>query len=69
VYFQQDNAAAHTADKSMSTVPEAFENRIISKDWPPKFPDFRYSVYYLWRNLKGEHTIMTLALPKLSRMK
>jgi hypothetical protein len=47
-YFQQDNSAALTAHKSMLTVFEAFENVIISKDWPPMPPESRYSEYYLW---------------------
>jgi hypothetical protein len=52
VFFQQDNTAAHTADKSVSTALEVYENRIRSKDWPPRYPHFRYD-YDIWRYLKG----------------
>jgi hypothetical protein len=54
-YFHQDNLVAHAANKSMATICEVFENRIISKGLcPPRTRDPSYCDHYLWGNLKGK---------------
>ena len=48
-YFQQDGAAAHTANISLHFLNEIFPNRIISKGiWPPRSPDLSVLDFYLW---------------------
>jgi hypothetical protein len=44
VWFQQDGAAAHTAQNSMAVVRGMFPQHVISRfgdvEWPPRSPDF-----------------------------
>jgi hypothetical protein len=55
VYFQQDNATAHTANAAMAAIREGFEDRIISRGlWPPRSPNPSFCYFYLWGNLKGK---------------
>jgi hypothetical protein len=48
-YFQQDNAAVHTARNSMSALQEVFNDSIISTGlWPPRSPNLNVCDFYLW---------------------
>jgi hypothetical protein len=54
-YFQQDNAAAHTANATMVAIREVLEDRIICRGlWPSQSPDLSFCHFYLWGNLKGK---------------
>ena len=53
-YFQQDNATAHTANRSLALLEEVFAERIISKGvWPARSPDLTPPDFYLWGAAKG----------------
>lgn len=51
-YFMQDNATAHTANRSMEVIREVFEDRVVN--YPPRSPDLNPCDYYLWGMLKGK---------------
>jgi hypothetical protein len=54
-YFQQDNVTAHTANATIVTIRETFEDRIISRGlWPPRSPDLSFCDFYLCGNLRGK---------------
>ncbi|KAJ4436345.1 hypothetical protein ANN_18976 [Periplaneta americana] len=46
----QDNATAHTANRSMEELRSVFDDRIF--DWPPRSPDLNPCDFYLWEMLK-----------------
>jgi hypothetical protein len=54
-WFQQDNAPAHTSNKTLSELKNYFADRTITKGlWPPRSPDLSPPDYFLWGFLKGK---------------
>lgn len=52
-WFQQDNATAHTANRTMNQLRMYFGDRVISKGlWPPRSPDLSPPDFFLWGYLK-----------------
>jgi hypothetical protein len=49
----QDNAAAHTADRSMLALREVFGDQVIDQ-WSPRSPDLNPCDFYLWSMLKDK---------------
>jgi len=67
LWFQQDGAMAHTAQKSMAVLREMFPDRLISLRgdilWPAHSPDLTPCDYFLWGYLKAKvfkHRLRTL---------
>jgi len=70
VWFQQDDATAHTAQYSMAVARGMFPQRVISRfgdvDWPPRSPNLSACDFFLWGYLKEKvyahrpHTIQEL---------
>jgi hypothetical protein len=53
LWFQQDNATAHTSKLSMNHLTAYFGERVISKGlWPPRSPDLSPPDFFLWGFLK-----------------
>jgi hypothetical protein len=49
IWFQQDNATAHTARNTMAFLEDVFPGRIISQGlWPPRSPDLNPPNFFLW---------------------
>ena len=57
MWFQQDEATAHTARASMTAVRAAFPNHVISHvgdlPWPPRSTDLSMCDFGLWGILKS----------------
>ncbi len=54
VWFQQDGATAHTAEKTMDILAKFFEYTIISKGrWLAKSPDHTPPGFFLWAYFKN----------------
>ena len=57
VWFQQDEATAHTGRALMSVLREMFPKHVISRGgnvpWPARSPDLYACYYILWGYLKG----------------
>ncbi len=48
LWFQQDNATAHTSQATMNLLKEFFNEQLISRDlWPPRSPDMSPLDYFL----------------------
>ena len=70
MWFQQDEATAHTARESMRVVREMFPQYVLSRygdiAWPPRSPDLSACDFFLWGYLKEKmfvhrpHTIQEL---------
>jgi hypothetical protein len=71
VYFQQDEATAHTAWLSMGTLRQFFQHRIIScfgdVPWPARSPDLMACDFFLWGYLK--HKVFETCLLDLDTLK
>ena len=56
--FQQDGAAAHTADRVLEWLHATFGDRVISRRcelvWPARSPDLTAPDFFLWGTLKGK---------------
>ncbi|XP_033745047.1 uncharacterized protein LOC117330676 [Pecten maximus] len=56
VWYQQNGAAPHTANRVLTWLADTFGNRLISLrtdiEWPPHSPDLNPSDFYLWGYLK-----------------
>jgi len=56
MWFQQDGAAAHTANESMTTVRNMFPGHLIFRfgdvPWSPRFPDLSKCDFFLSGYLK-----------------
>ena len=56
MWFQQDEAAAHTARATVELLRQIFGHRIISQNseiyWPSRSPDLMPLDYFLWGDLK-----------------
>jgi hypothetical protein len=51
--FQQDGAAAHTANSTMQMLSEFFSGRVISRNlWRLRSPDLSPPDFYTWGGLK-----------------
>ena len=57
IWFQQDEATAHTAQRTMCYLSELFSRHIVSHrgdiPWPARLPDLAPCDYFLWGYLKG----------------
>ena len=57
LWFQQDSAKYHTADKTIDLLKENFHEQIISRNgpmnWPPRSCDLRPLGYFLWGYVKS----------------
>ena len=58
IWFQQDGATAHTAQRTMCYLREHFPRYIISHrgniPWPARSPDLAPCDFFLWGYLKGK---------------
>ena len=58
VWFQQDDATAHTAKNSMDVLRDLFPSHLISLrgdiGWPARSPDLSPCDYFQWGHLKAE---------------
>ena len=58
IWFQQDGATVHTAQRTMHYLRELFLRHIISHHsnipWPARSPDLAPCDFFLWGYLKGE---------------
>ena len=58
IWFQQDEATAHTARENMDMLRTHFPNRVISPSgdvpWPPRSPELSPFDFFLWGYLKGK---------------
>ena len=58
IWFQQDGATVHTAQRTMRYQRERFPRHIISQCsdilWPAWSPDLALSIFFLWGYLKRE---------------
>ena len=58
IWFQQDGATAHTAQRTMRYLGELFPRHIISHSgdipWPARLPDLAPCDFFLWDYLKEE---------------
>lgn len=58
MWFQQDGASPHAANKSLEWVKEHFKSRVISRkceiEWPPYSPDLSPPDFFLWGYIKDK---------------
>jgi hypothetical protein len=58
LWFQQDEATAHSARISMAVLREMFPGRLISHfgdiNWPARSPDLLAPDYFLWGHVKSK---------------
>ncbi|XP_063919174.1 uncharacterized protein LOC135134425 [Zophobas morio] len=56
-FFQQDGATAHTAQITIATLREFFDQRVIGRNtehiWPPRSCDLTPADFFLWPHLKN----------------
>lgn len=56
LWFQQDGAAPHTANRALEWMQETFGRKVISLKtaiaWPPHSPDLSPLDFYMWGHLK-----------------
>jgi len=58
LWFQQDDATAHTAVISIAAFRRFFPQRVIFRfgdvSWPPRSPDLTAADFFLWGYLKSK---------------